>query len=311
MKKTSKTVIFFGNERLATGVTTTNPTLRGLLGEGYNIASIVVNQSTILNTSPTRTLEIGEVADKHKLPILSPDRLGDISEQLYKLNAEIGILVAYGRIVPQKIIDIFPKGILNIHPSLLPLHRGPTPIESVMIAGESQTGVSIMRLESKMDAGAIYAQERVVIPSNVTKQALASTLLKVGSDLLLKILPGVLDGSLEATPQTGTPTYDNIIEKKDGMLDWHESSIIIERKIRAFATWPRSRAKIGGMDVIITEAHTSEVNVGIPGTIKIENGKLLVGCREGCLIIERLIPLGKKEMDIHAFLLGYSRRLQD
>ncbi|MGC1176964.1 MAG: methionyl-tRNA formyltransferase, partial [Candidatus Saccharimonadales bacterium] len=153
MKKTSKKIVFFGNERLATGVTTEVWTLRQLLEEGYVIAAVVVAQK---NTGPSRSarpLEIVALAEKHHIPVLSPEKPADIAEKLQAFGADIGVLVAYGKIVPQSVIDIFPAGIVNIHPSLLPKHRGPTPIESAILNGDEETGVSLMKLTAQMDTG--------------------------------------------------------------------------------------------------------------------------------------------------------------
>ena len=145
-------VIFFGNERLATGVTTTAPTLRALIAAGYELVAVVSHYEQA-NSRTSRDLEIAAVAKEQNIPLLLPNKPSEIFEQLKSFNADVGVLVAYGKIIPQSIIDIFHKGIINIHPSALPMHRGPTPVESVMLNGESFTAVSVMQLVSAMDAG--------------------------------------------------------------------------------------------------------------------------------------------------------------
>src|SRR5687768_5637113 len=119
MKTSGKTLVFFGNERLATGVTTTAPTLRLLIGSGFDVAAVVTNFTPGQGRN-ARQLEIQAVAESANIPVLIPHKPADIAKQLASYGAEIGVLVAYGKIVPQSIINIFPKGIVNIHPSLLP-----------------------------------------------------------------------------------------------------------------------------------------------------------------------------------------------
>ncbi len=309
MTQPSKTIVFFGNERLATGVTTDVPTLRMLIAEGYNVAAVICNNRDATSRK-TRVLEIEEVAQSADIPVLKPDKLRGIADQLKSLNAEIGVLVAYGKIIPEDIISIFPRGIVNIHPSLLPAHRGSIPIESVILDGSKSTGVSLMSLVKEMDAGPVYAQSTVDIAPKSTKSELASELLDVGSEMLRALLPGIISGEVIAKPQDSSlATYDNLISKHDGYIDWTtKSATQIEREVRAYAGWPKSTAKIGQHSVIITECCVSETNLA-PGAIKQEDRRLIIGCSSGSLEILKLLPEGKKEMPISAFLAGYGSTL--
>jgi methionyl-tRNA formyltransferase len=216
--------------------------------------------------------------------------------------------------VPEEIIDIFPKGIVNIHPSLLPLHRGPIPVESVILDGSAKTGVSLMQLVKAMDAGPVYAQDEVELSGQETKQALTDRLLLKGRDMLIKHLPSILSGELAPKPQNDSEaTYDQLITKDDGLLDWNKSAHELERQIRAYAGWPRSRAKLGQVDVIITAAHAvpSQGPDDPTGHIEIvpEAGVVMVTTSNGTLCLDRVIPVGKKEMPMRAFLSGYANRL--
>ncbi len=301
----SNKIVFFGNERLGTGLGTTVPVLRALIAAGYDITAVVVAQNDVGKSRNSRTLEIVQVAEAHDIPVLSPSKLSEAKDQIVGFEAEIGVLVAYGNIVPQNVIDVFPKGIINIHPSLLPKHRGPTPIESVILGNEAETGVSLMRLEAKMDAGPVYAQQAVQLTGNETKSQLADKLIGVGKDMLLQHLPSILDGSLKPQPQDDDlATYDKLIEKADGLFDFQKAAVQLEREVRAFAGWPRSRATICNTEVIITKAHAVD-GAGVAGTLWLHNKQIGLYCSKGMLIIDRLIPAGKKEMDMSAFLVGY------
>lgn len=308
MTKTSATIVFFGNERLATGVTTQAPTLRTLIDAGYHIVCVVANQEEV-HSANARELEIATVAREHQVPVLLPTRPTDIREQLQAYHADVGVLAAYGKIVPQSIIDIFPRGIVNVHPSLLPLHRGPTPIESAILEGASQTGVSIMQLVKEMDAGPIFAQKAIVLHGSETKQKLTDTLLQEGAALLLDVLPGILDGSLRPTPQKEeNATYDNRLNKTEGVLDWQKPAVMLEREVRAFAHWPKSRATLAGKETVVTEAHVVPCS-DQPGSIRHTKKDLIIATAKDGLAIDRLKPAGKAEMTAAAFLAGYGRLL--
>lgn len=304
MKKKSKTVVFFGNERLATGVDTSTPTLRALIDQGYNVTAVVSNYEVGQSRSG-RPLEIAEVAQQNDIPLLLPNKPTEIIKQLKTLCADIGVLVAYGKIVPQSIINIFPKGIVNIHPSLLPLHRGPTPLESVILDGSQKTGVSVMALSKEMDAGPVYKQVEVPLKGNETKQQLADQLLETGKNMIIELLPGILDGSVKAKPQSNTgASYDKLISKADGLLDFNKPAVQLEREVRAYAGWPKSRTTIAGKDVVITEAQVVKSELA-PGKVAAADKQLLIGTSQGALEIVQLKPAGKTQMTAAAFLAGH------
>lgn len=298
-------LVFFGNERLATGVTTTVPVLQSLIAAGYEIAAVVVAQNPTAKSRQERPLEIAAIAAQHNIPLLAPPKLSEAKDTLEAFEAAAGILVAYGKLVPTEIIDIFPRGIINIHPSLLPKHRGSAPIESVILAGEAETGVSLMELSQAMDAGPLYAQQILPLRGDEPKQYLTDQLLELGKNLLLTHLPNILDGSLKPEPQQDTKaTYDERIHKAASELDFTAPASQLVRHIRAYAGWPRSRAKLGTTEVIITAAHLGEAS-GTPGTLWLEGPELGIHTSDGTLIIDSLIPPGKKEMTAAAFLTGY------
>lgn len=324
----SKKILFFGNERLATGITTSAPTLRALIESNYHIVGLVVAQKDIQKSRKFRDLEIIEIANQYNIPVLVSSKLIQIQDQINALKPDIGVLVAFGKLVPQAIIDIFPYGIINIHPSLLPLHRGPTPIESVMLQGDTKTGVSLMQLTSRMDSGNIYAQEELDIAPNVSKQYLADKLSKIGSELLMHDLPGIFENRLKPTIQDDlSASYDHLLTKEMGRLDWTKFALSLEREIRAFIGWPRSSTTVNGQQIIVTQAHVETLNTTtksiyfntnqrllyqnldrIPGIV-VENASNTLGFTTGkdLLMIDALIPSGKKEMSISAFLAGLHR----
>lgn len=301
-------IVFFGNEQIATGISTDAIVLQSLLSSGYDIKAVVCNKN-IIRSRKNKPLEVERIAIDHNLPFLTPNRVMELEDFLRNSNAEAGILIAYGQIIPEKIIRLFPFGIINLHPSILPLHRGSTPIESVILNGETQTGVSIMSLTRKMDAGPIYTQKTLPLHGSESKLELAEKLLSLGCDTLLEILPSILNGTIYASEQDhASATYDTLILKKDGKLDFTKPAITLEREIRAYAGWPKSYTRLGEHDVTITKAHSMHSDFGIPGDIEIiddKSKKLMIQCNPGYLCIDFIQPAGKKEMPISAFLNGF------
>lgn len=309
MSKSSK-LVFFGNERLASGLGPIKPrTLESLLDNGYEV-SAVVSHYTEGRSRKARPLEIAEVAKKCNIPLLLPDNLSAIKEKLQSIGAEEAVLVAYGKIIPKEIIDIFPRGIINIHPSLLPKYRGPTPIEQAILDGAKETGTSIMRLVKEMDAGPIYAQSKIALSSTESKAELANTLLKMGADLLIKNLDSILSGTLKPKPQAGFEepedeskmvlSYTELIKKTDGRVDFDNMlATYIERKVRAYAGWPKSRATVLGQDIVITKARVAKDE---------KDGYLVIKCMVGWLEIQELTAPSGRSITGAEFLRGYTKR---
>jgi methionyl-tRNA formyltransferase len=218
---------------------------------------------------------------------------------------DLAILVAYGQLVSKELIETFPKGIINIHPSLLPAYRGSTPIESAILDGAAETGVSLMSLAPELDAGPIYDQVKVSLDQTKSKQDLTNQLADLGADLLIKLLPDILSGALTPHNQAETgATYTKRIEKDSAVLDFNKPAIQLEREIRAYYGWPRSITNIGDERVIITKSHV-QAGQGEPGQFIENDGKLEVNTAQDRLVIDGLIPSGKKEMSGQAFLAGH------
>jgi methionyl-tRNA formyltransferase len=297
MSKLSK-LVFFGNERLATGLSGTScSTLTDLIENGYEIAA-VVSHYTEGRTRKPRPLEIAEVAKAYNIPLLLPDNLNDIKEQLESLGAEAAVLVAYGKIISKEIIDIFPRGIINLHPSLLPKYRGPTPLEQTILDGALQTGVSIMQLTPEMDAGPVFAQEKINLSGTETKTELAEKLLELGSRIMLENLPGILDGSLTPKPQNDSEaSYTQLLKKEDGVVDWNKPAELLEKEVRAFLRFPKSQARVLDKDIIITKSRVAKDK---------NDGDLIIQCKPGWVEIQELIAPSGRTMSGAEFLRGYS-----
>lgn len=300
MNKTSETIIFFGNERLVSGLKKTDaPVLTGLLDRGYNVKAIISHHSSGRSRN-TRDLEVAEIGRRHDVPVLLPNRPADIIEEIKVINPTLAILVAYGRIIPQRVIDLFPKGIINIHPSLLPKHRGPTPIESAILGGDTETGVSIMQLTAGMDSGPVYGQSKLALRGTETKFDIHASLSRQGADLLFKLLPSIIDGSLQPVAQDDSKaTYTSMLGKSDTLLDLSSlSAIAAERRIRAYLGFPKSKITIDGHTIIVTKAHVSTT----------QKTPLDLLCQDGAyLSVDELVAPSGRLVTGQSFVNGYLR----
>ena len=167
-----------------------------------------------------------------------------------------------------------------------------------------------MQLAKAMDAGPVYGQAELKLTGDESKQSLADSLLDVGRAMLIELLPGILSGSVTALPQDDTQaTYDSLISKDDGIVDWSKPAKQLEHEVRAFTEWPKSRSTIAGIEVIITGAHAITTDHGKPGKIEVINNTLTIYCGKGCLRVDSLKPVGKPEMSSAAFLAGYGKSL--
>jgi methionyl-tRNA formyltransferase len=290
----SKTILFFGTEAFSLTA------LKGLVEAGYRIAAVVTKPDSISGRHQKSTPPVVKTyAIEHDIPVWQPNKLFEIHNDIVALGDVVGVLVSYGKIIPASIIDLFNPGIINVHPSLLPMYRGPSPIESAIKDGLDETGVSIMQLTPKMDAGPVYAHIRHPLTGTEVYPLLYQTLANAGIALLLHILPAIIDGSLLPSPQNDNEsTYCQLLDKKDVLLQPDKiTATEAERLVRAYLDFPRTKIGIGDNMIIITKSHVSSNQRSI----------LDVPCMDGeYLSIDELIAPSGKTMSASAFLNGYA-----
>ncbi len=308
MNNTSKSLIFFGNEQLATGYNSNSaPIFSALLDSGYNIELLVLNQKSAKDVG---SLAVGRLAEENGIPILCPQSLDDFEDMLDTFEPDFGVLAAYGKIIPKTVLESFPKGIINIHPSLLPKYRGPTPIEQAILDNQSHTGISIIKLAEKMDAGPVYCQEKTNIELTDTKPTLASRLAQLGAKVLINNLCDILSGALQPHPQNEQDaTFCSLIKKDDGKINFSDSPHNIAQKIKAYQGWPKSTFEISNAQIIVLSA-IADTTVLPPGKLAVRNKHLILGCEGGSIKIKQLQLPGKKPMDSTSFINGYGSKLQ-
>jgi methionyl-tRNA formyltransferase len=294
MTHTSKTILFFGTDTFSA------PTLEALIAHGYSVAAVITKPDSRAGRGQRLVAPIvKDIAERHGIAVWQPASLHDIADTITALQPVAGVLASYGKIIPQSILDLFEPGIINVHPSLLSRYRGPSPIEAALLNGDRQTGISIMRLEQKMDAGPLYGQTTVSLSGNETTASLYPLLAERGAGLLIDLLPSILDGSCQAEPQDeSTASVTPMLQKTDGLLDpTRLSAAEAERRVRAYDLFPKTRLQINGHAVIVTKAHTSVI----------KTDGLAVVCRDGrYLVVDEVIAPSGRRMTGDAFLNGYA-----
>lgn len=272
--------VFFGTPTVA------SRTLEILKRRGYMPALIVTSPDAPkgrgLALSPTPVKEWGE---RHDVPVLSPEKLtSDISQTIAETGALYGIAVAYGKILPEKLIQVFPKGVINIHYSLLPKYRGASPVETALLHGETVTGVTIQQMVKELDAGDVLAQKTLSIEPEETTRELRGRMVRLGGFMLADMLPLFEGGALSPIPQNEKEaTYAGKIEKKDGELVFPGNDVENWNKYRAYAESPGT--------YFFAERNGKKIRVKVK-TARFENGRF---------VPERIVPEGKKEMNYEDF----------
>ncbi len=228
-------------------------------------------------------------------------------------NIRLAVLIDFGIIVSSLVISSFELGIINSHFSVLPQLRGADPISFAILSGQESTGVSLMMIEEGMDTGKVLTTRSLKIDVQDTTPSLTNKLIQLSDELLKEKIPLYTAGAIQPRNQShpDRATYSRKLAKEDGIIDWEKPASVIEREIRAFIEWPKSRTMIADKDVVITKAHASDDDtIGKPGDIVIF-GKEAIGVTtaSGILWIDELKPAGKKEMPAKAFLAGYRQLL--
>ena len=293
MTNTSAKIIFFGTEEFSLTA------LTALIDAGHDVVAVVTKPDSRRGRGRVMSApSVKLLAEKHGIPVWQPERLADIADAVRTLQPVTGVLVSYGKILPQSLIDLFIPGIINVHPSLLPKYRGPTPIESAILNGDAATGVSLMQLAARMDAGPVYIAREYPLNGHETQLELAHTLAVIGSDLLLEHLSEIIAGDLSPTPQDDSQaSYCALLQKSDALLDPTQlTAAEAERRVRAYFAYPKARIHYNGGQLIITAAHISPT----------KNTPLDLECRDGAfLVIDELISPSGKRMSADAYLRGH------
>jgi len=256
-----------------------------------------VGRRQVLTPPPVK-----EVALRYKIPFVQPEKINSALQRIKDINPDLILVASFGQVISKEILNLPKFGSLNIHPSLLPKYRGPSPIQQVIIDGEKEAGVTIMKMIERVDAGPIITQRKIDI-GNLGYRRLEEKLALLGANLLIKTLPDWIEGKIKPRGQDEEKaTYTRIVKKEDGRIDWSEHAKLIERKMKAFEEWPK-------IYIILEGEPQKEVKGGPKGEFgKIylaPNDKIAIQCKNSYFIVKKIKPEGKKEMRIEDFLKGH------
>jgi methionyl-tRNA formyltransferase len=293
-------IVFMGSPEFAT------PVLRAL-AQQYQVVGVVTQPDRPAGRGRQLTPPaVKQLAQELEIPVMQPPKLRapDAMDQLRQWLPEVIIVAAFGQILRPDVLSLPPHGCINVHASLLPRWRGAAPIQAALLAGDGQTGITIMKMDEGVDTGAILSQEALPIGPDDTAGSLAGQLSALGTGLLLKTLPGYLTGEIKPRPQPGEGvTYAAMLKKEDGLLDTARPAEELARRVRAFNPRPGAFLPWNGQSLKVHMAHAAEGD-SAPGDRLIEHGLPAVGTARGILVLDDVQPPGRKPMDGRAFLAG-------
>jgi methionyl-tRNA formyltransferase len=278
-------------------------------GENFRFVGVVTrpDQSPGRRQTPEPS-EVAAVAAQHRITTLKPTKIRtpEFLAQLRAFEPDLLVVAAYGRILPNDVLSVPHVMPINVHGSVLPRHRGASPIEGAILAGDRETGITIMRVTEQMDAGAMLHVRRIAIADDETTGSLKRKLAEVGAEALLEALEKIRRGEIVETPQDESlVTYTKIISKADAIIDWRQSAVRIERMTRAYDPWPVARTSFGGSDLMIYRARVVATESDAePGNILSIDANPVVRSGEGALELIEVQSAGRKRMRASDWVRG-------
>ena len=297
-------IVFLGTPEFAV------PSLNGLVSAGHEVIAVFTQpdrpkgRGNQLAPSPVKMAATGL-----RLPVYQPERIRrpENVELLRSLHAELMVVVGFGQIIPQNIIDLPKHGILNVHASLLPKYRGAAPIQWAIANGETETGVTIMRIDAGLDTGDMLLKMPLTVGPEETAAELSARMAPLGADLLLRAVGEIECGTVMREKQNDAEaTLAPILRKEDGWIDWRRPAQQIYNRLRGFMPWPGAYTTLQGEQLSILRAAAASSCHLQPGVLHIEQRRLFVGAGQGSALELLEVQLaGRRRMSAEAFLNGY------
>lgn len=246
---------------------------------------------------------------KHNIPVLQPEKIKSIEKEIEDLSPDSIVVVAFGQLIPKNILDIPAFGCINVHASLLPKYRGATPIQSALLNGEKETGITIMKMNEKLDAGGILSQKKINILDNENSETLFNKISSLSPELLTKTLIDFFEGKITVVPQNEKEaTYCKKIKREDGEISFNnETNIEIYNKFRAYTPWPQIYTEFNGKRLKVLDLENRNIEISdIKGKCQLtNNNEILIQCKKGSIRLKQVQLEGKKNMEINEFLKGH------
>lgn len=299
--KNSPSILFMGSPDFAAIA------LRALAQE-FNVIGVVTQPDRRAGRGrKTVSPPVKILADELGIPTIQPRRVrdDDAMDAIRRFAPDLIVVAAYGQILRPNLLQIPRYGCINIHGSLLPRWRGAAPVQAAILAGDAETGITIMLMDAGIDTGDMLSKRALSIADDDTAGSLFDKLAPLGSDLLVETLPKYLSGEIQPQPQPSAgATYAKMLKKEDGRLDFSQTAAELERRVRAFSPWPGTFFEWNGAPLKVHRAHVDEgKSPGIGSKLKVA-GVPAIGTSEGILVLDQIQPAGKKSMSGKSFLAG-------
>ncbi len=313
-------IIFFGSPREATG------SLESLISAGHDVIAVYTRPDRRAGRGRANTpTPVRVFAEEQGLEVYTPSGFRDGSQERDRMqaaNADVFVVVAYGRILPAGILELPPLGVVNVHPSLLPMYRGPSPVVTAILDGQTHTGVTVMLLDEGMDTGPVLAQSpKIRLTGRERAAELQARLFTEGAAMLPAVLAGLEDGTTTPTPQDDSKaTVTRLLDRSDGEIDWSSSAERIDRMVRAYDPWPGTFTSWRGKGLkILGVEFLSDGDTGAmsgpgnefasgtgssPGKVVVRDGRLLIGTGSGPLEVTCLQLEGRPAVPAGDFVRG-------
>ncbi len=302
-------LVFFGTPEFAV------PSLSALLKSRHHVVGAVTQpdkprgRGRHVSDCPVKRL-----ASEHGIPVLQPERLKDPAflDELRALAPDLGVVAAYGKILPESVLAMPRLGLINVHASLLPRYRGAAPVHRAVMAGETETGVSIMRIVQELDAGAVHAAAAAPIQPDETSAVVEERLAHLGAGLLLKVVDQLSSGRTYAVPQDDqSVSYAPRLRKEEGLIDWGADAAMIHNQVRGLQPWPMAWTYLAGRRIIIVRTRLGAASAHLasdPGEIvAVTSEAVSVRAGDGSILDLLIVqPEGRRAMSVREFTAGHS-----
>jgi methionyl-tRNA formyltransferase len=299
-------VVFLGTPQFAV------PSLERLIRSPHHVVGVITQpdrprgRGHKVTDSPVKATALA-----HGVPVFQPARLRDpdVADTLTKWAPDLGVVAAYGKIIPEHLLNLPRLGMINVHASLLPRYRGAAPVQRAVIDGVPETGITIMRMVAALDAGGMFAKVTRPIGPDETSDVVERDLADMGAALLIDVLEDVAAGRAIEEPQDdGSSTYAAKITKEEGLIDWTLPALAIHNRVRGLYPWPHAFTYLDGERLILMRTHVGPgTTLDAPGTIvDVAGGLLQVATGEsGRLVIDEVQPEGRRAMKTREYLAGH------
>ncbi len=298
-------VVYLGTPQFAV------PTLSALLASRHTVCGVITQpdrprgRGQHVTFAPVKTLAL-----EHGLPVFQPDRLRppEVEDTLRGWAPDLGVVAAYGKIIPESLLHVPTLGMVNVHASLLPLLRGAAPVHRSVIDGHTETGITIMRVVKALDAGAMFARATRQIGPDETSDTVERDLAAIGARLLVEVVDQIADGTAHEEPQDDSQsTYAARLTKAEGLIDWTLPASAVHNRVRGLYPWPHAYTYLDGQRLIILATALNDVaGDAAPGTILAITGNgFEVATGHGRIVIEQVQPEGRRPMRARDFLAGH------